>query len=155
MYHQGVYRTAGSDRWIAISCQAGLDWQRLLAYASLPPALEPAEGDARLDAWSSAQDGAALQEQLQAAGFCAGLVQDIEDLLEHDPQIASRQSLMALTHPQLGTFGHMRTPISFSDSTVSPFRAPSLGEHSREIAREISGLSAERIEALETLGVFR
>jgi crotonobetainyl-CoA:carnitine CoA-transferase CaiB-like acyl-CoA transferase len=108
-----------------------------------------------LDSWCAPQDGAALQEQLQGAGFCAGLLQDIEDLLEHDPQIASRASLMALTHPLLGTFGHIRTPISFSDSTVSPFRAPSLGEHSREIARELSGLSAERVEALEKLGVFR
>jgi crotonobetainyl-CoA:carnitine CoA-transferase CaiB-like acyl-CoA transferase len=155
MYHQGVYRTAGNDRWIALSCRRRGDWRRLLAHAALPPALEPAAGDVRLDDWCSAQDGVVLQEQLQAAGFCAGLVQDIEDLLEHDPQIASRKSLMALTHPQLGTFGHMRTPISFSDSTVSPFRAPSLGEHSRQIAREISGLSAERIEALEALGVFR
>jgi crotonobetainyl-CoA:carnitine CoA-transferase CaiB-like acyl-CoA transferase len=155
MYHQGVYRTAGSDRWLAISCRGREDWQRLLAHAALPPGLELAEGDVRLDAWCAPQDGPALQEQLQAASFCVGLVQDIEDLLEHDPQIASRQSLMALTHPLLGTFGHMRTPISFSDSNTSPFRAPSLGEHSREIARDLSGLSAERVEALEKLGVFR
>jgi crotonobetainyl-CoA:carnitine CoA-transferase CaiB-like acyl-CoA transferase len=155
MYHQGVYRTVGSDRWIAISCQARGDWQRLLAHAALPPTLEPADGDVPLDGWCASQDGMVLQDRLQAAGFCAGLVQDIEDLLEHDPQIASRNSLMALTHPLLGTFGHIRTPISFSDSNISPFRAPSLGEHSRAIASEIAGLSAERVEALETLGVFR
>jgi hypothetical protein len=34
-------------------------------------------------------------------------------------------------------------------------RAPGLGEHSREIARQLAGLSDERIDILDRLGVFR
>ena len=93
--------------------------------------------------------------KLQTAGIAAGVVQDIEDLLERDPQIAARQALIPLDHPVLGSFGHVRTPISFSVSSVAPYRAPAIGEHSADIARELCGLSAARIDELQRLGVFR
>jgi crotonobetainyl-CoA:carnitine CoA-transferase CaiB-like acyl-CoA transferase len=60
-----------------------------------------------------------------------------------------------LDHPLLGAFGHMRTPITFSRSPTEPFRAPRLGEHRREIALELCGLTAQRVTELEALGVFR
>jgi len=60
-----------------------------------------------------------------------------------------------LAHPLLGEFGHMRTPIDFSRSTTSSFRAPNMGEHNRQVAMEICGLSPSRLEELEKLGVFR
>ena len=94
-------------------------------------------------------------EQLQAAGIAAGVVQDIEQLIDRDPQIATRHALMNLEHPLLGAFGHVRTPISFSASVTSPYRAPSIGEHSLAIARDLCGLSASRVEELDRLGVFR
>ena len=83
------------------------------------------------------------------------MVQDIEDLLERDPVIAARHSLMPFDHPLLGSFGHMRTPIDFSRSRPEAFRAPSLGEHSRAIAAALCGLSAARIAELEQQGVFK
>jgi crotonobetainyl-CoA:carnitine CoA-transferase CaiB-like acyl-CoA transferase len=49
----------------------------------------------------------------------------------------------------------MRTPIDFSRSGPQPFRAPSLGEHNRQIAAQLCGLSAARIDELEQLGVFK
>jgi crotonobetainyl-CoA:carnitine CoA-transferase CaiB-like acyl-CoA transferase len=83
------------------------------------------------------------------------VLQDIEDLFERDPLIATRRSLVPLAHPLLGTFGHMRTPIDFSRSQPQAFRAPSLGEHNRQIAATLCGLSATRIDELEQLGVFK
>jgi len=82
-------------------------------------------------------------------------VQDIEDLFERDPLIATRHALVPLVHPLLGTFGHMRTPIDFSQSRPRPFRAPAMGEHNRQIAAALCGLSASRIAELEQLGVFK
>ena len=93
--------------------------------------------------------------ELQSAGIAAGVVQDIEDLLERDPQIAARSAMISLDHAVLGRFGHVRTPINFSASTVAPFRAPSIGEHSADIARELCGLSEARIDELQKLGVFK
>jgi hypothetical protein len=38
---------------------------------------------------------------------------------------------------------------------VAPFRAPGIGEHSREIAADLAKLDAERIAEFERLGVFQ
>ena len=153
IFHQGVYPTEGDDEWIAITLPAPSDWQRLCTVAKLSPERSPRDAEAALNAWCRQHEAQALMERLQAAGIAAGVVQDIEDLIEQDPQIAT--ALMNLEHPLLGPFGHVRTPVSFSASTTSPYRAPSIGEHSIAIAGDLCGLSASRIEELERLGVFR
>jgi crotonobetainyl-CoA:carnitine CoA-transferase CaiB-like acyl-CoA transferase len=154
VFHQDVYPTLGEDRWIAITCHSAAQWTRLCQLANLR-ATEPGKATNALRQWTGAQHERELAEHLQAAGIAAAPVQDIEDLIEHDPQLASRGALLTLDHAVLGAFGHMRTPLTFSRSRIEPFRAPSLGEHSREIATTLCGLSAERIAALEALGVFQ
>jgi crotonobetainyl-CoA:carnitine CoA-transferase CaiB-like acyl-CoA transferase len=155
IFHQGVYAVKGEDQWIAISLPSASDWSRLREFASLPVALDADGRDAAIEAWSGTQEGGALMTALQRAGFLAGVVQDVEDLLEHDPQLAARRSLVPLQHALLGTFGHMRTPLSLSSSRLQPFRAPSIGEHSLSIARDICGIDAVRVSQLESLGVFK
>jgi crotonobetainyl-CoA:carnitine CoA-transferase CaiB-like acyl-CoA transferase len=152
MFHQGVYATAGEDQWIAITLFSPADWKQLCAVANFNPTQEVGSA---LNAWCRHHEAHALMEQLQSSGIAAGVVQDIEDLTERDPQIVTRHALMNLEHPLLGAFGHVRSPISFSTATTSPYRAPSIGEHSFMIARDLCGLSASRVEELERLGVFR
>ena len=154
VFHQDVYPTSGDDRWIAITCHSSAQWMRLCQLANLR-ATEPGQATHALRQWTAAHHEQDLTERLQSAGIAAAPVQDIEDLIERDPQIASRGALVTLDHAVLGPFGHMRTPVTFSRSPVEPFRAPSLGEHSREIAKTLCGLPTERIEALEALGVFK
>jgi crotonobetainyl-CoA:carnitine CoA-transferase CaiB-like acyl-CoA transferase len=155
IFHQGVYATAGDDQWIAITLPAQSDWQRLCEIAQLNAAQSPRDAELALKAWCRQHEAHPLMEQLQAAGIATGVVQDIEDLIERDPQISARRALVNLEHPLLGAFGHVRTPISFSATSTSPYRAPSIGEHSIAIATDLCGLSASRIEELERLGVFR
>jgi Predicted acyl-CoA transferases/carnitine dehydratase len=155
VYHQGVYPARGEDCWIAITLFSREEWQRLCALAGVV-AEEPSEAaKAALAEWCREHDAQTLAERLQRDGIAAGAVQDIEDLVERDPQIAARQALVTLDHPLLGPFGHVRTPITFSRSAPAPYRAPRLGEHSETIARELAGLSDAEIEELRTLGVFR
>ena len=52
--------------------------------------------DAAIEAWSRKLDGEILMDDLQRAGIAAGIVQDVEDLLEFDPQLAARGCLMVL-----------------------------------------------------------
>ncbi|HEY0682320.1 MAG TPA: CoA transferase [Steroidobacter sp.] len=151
IFHQGVYPVSGDDQWLAVTLVTRADWERLCALASLDPTSSPQA----LSTWCRQHDAHALMEQLQAAGIAAGVVQDIEDLMERDPQIAARHALINLDHPSLGPFGHVRTPMDFSASAISPYRAPSIGEHSTAIARDLCGLSAARIDELQQLGVFR
>lgn len=142
-YQQDVWPCAGDDRWIAISIRDAEQWQQLCALA----------GSEDLVAWTSRQDAQQLMMQLQAAGIAAGVVQDIEDLIERDAILQERGALVTLPHPALGPFGHVRTPLQFSHTRPEPFRAPAMGEHNREIAA-LAGLDTARFEALQAQGVF-
>jgi len=154
VFHQDVYPALGEDRWIAITCAGLAQWKQLCELAGVR-ANDPDQAADELRRWTATQSERDLADRLQSLNIAAGAVQDIEDLMEHDPQLASRGALTVLEHAVLGGFGHMRTPITFSRSQIDAFRAPSLGEHSRDIARTLCGLSQERIAALEALGVFQ
>ncbi|MEY2854845.1 MAG: hypothetical protein RL030_1977 [Pseudomonadota bacterium] len=143
--HQEVYPARGEDRWVAISAFTPEDLHRLAQRAGGRPIAE----------WTAAQDDHALVEALQAQGIAAGVVQDIEDLVERDAALQARGALVTLPHPRLGAFGHVRTPLSFSVDGVEPFRAPALGEHNREIALQVAGLPESRFEALQAAGVLK
>jgi crotonobetainyl-CoA:carnitine CoA-transferase CaiB-like acyl-CoA transferase len=158
IFHQGVYAVRGEDRWIAIVLPTAADWQILRRFANMAGAAEQADAaarDAAISAWSRNLDGKPLMEELQRAGIAAGIVQDIEDLMESDPQLAARGCLLPLRHPLLGLFGHLRTPLALSGHQLRPYRAPSIGEHSLSIAREICALQPARIAELELQGVFQ
>ncbi|MGA0805293.1 MAG: CoA transferase [Pseudohongiellaceae bacterium] len=142
-YRQDLWPCAGEDRWIAISLRDATQWQQLCALA----------GGDDIAAWTAPQEAHALMAQLQAAGLAAGVVQDIEELIEHDAMLRERGALVTLPHPVLGAFGHVRTPLQFSNGPLVPFRAPGMGEHNREIAAQ-AGLDDARFDALQALGVF-
>jgi crotonobetainyl-CoA:carnitine CoA-transferase CaiB-like acyl-CoA transferase len=154
VFHQGVYATRDAERWIAITFHTQKQWQAFARSERLADADAGTRASA-LAAWCAARPGGESVEYLQHEGIAAGEVQDMSDLVERDPQIRARGSLINLSHPLLGEFGHMRTPIDFSRSGIHPYRAPGIGEHNLRIAREICGLSELRVAELERLGVFK
>ena len=77
-------------------------------------------------------------------GIAAGVVQDIEDLIERDPQLAARGALVDARPSAARPVRSHRTPISFSRDAVAPYRAPRMGEHDREIALRRSRRSTGR-----------
>ena len=143
VFFQDVFPAAGEDRWVAISAFSAEEKDRLLAITGPDIA-----------AWTASRQDHAIAEELQAAGIAAGALQDSEDLMDRDPQIAARDALVTLDHAVLGPFGHVATPIAFSRDTMQPFRAPSMGEHAHDVARDISNLSESRIAELDAAGVF-
>jgi crotonobetainyl-CoA:carnitine CoA-transferase CaiB-like acyl-CoA transferase len=142
---QDVYPARGDDRWIAISAFNQADVARLQNLAGNRPIAE----------WTGEQDAFELAALLQRKGLAAGVVQDIEDLLDGDPSLRARGALIDLPHPKLGRFGHVRTPITFSRDRVAPFRAPSIGEHSRDVALTLAGIDAVRFAKLTDEGLFK
>ena len=154
VFHQGVYASLGADRWIAVTFETVEEWAAFAAAQGLQ-GNGAAAGDAELVRWCAARSDIDAAEFFQHLGIAAGVLQDMEDLFDRDPQIRERKALLPLVHPILGTFGHVRTPIDFSASRPRPFRAPSIGEHSHHIAAALCGLSSERIAELEQLGVFK
>ena len=145
VYRQGLFPSAGEDRWLAVTLDDEAEWRRLVDIA----------GSEDIAAWTESRTDREAAETLQAAGLAAGAVQDIEDMIEGDPGLAARGALVDLDHVRLGRFGHVRTPITFSRESAAPFRAPAIGEHDEAVATEIAGLSPARFAELRELGVFR
>ncbi|MBO9726967.1 MAG: CoA transferase [Novosphingobium sp.] len=144
IFSQGIFPSAGNDRWIAITLFNADDEAKLKALT----------GD-DVSAWTRGRTDHAAVDILQRAGIAAGVLQDCEDMIENDPQLSSRGALVTLDHPLLGPFGHVNTPMRFSRDAFAPFRAPGMGEHYREIARLLSGLADDRIDELAAAGVFQ
>jgi crotonobetainyl-CoA:carnitine CoA-transferase CaiB-like acyl-CoA transferase len=143
-YWQGLLRCLGEDRWVALSLPTAADQRLLHAIAGEDPA-----------AWAAVREDFEVAAALQAAGIACGALQDCEDMIEKDSQLASREALVELDHPLLGRFGHVNTPLAFSRDRFAPFRAPSLGEHAAEILGEICGFDVERIAELDRIGVLK
>ncbi|MEO6151598.1 MAG: CoA transferase [Croceibacterium sp.] len=143
VFFQDVFPAAGEDRWVAISVADEPELERLKTVTG-----------SDIAGWTATRDDHAIADQLQALGFAAGVVQDCEDMIERDPQLTERGSLVELDHPVLGPFGHIATPIRFSRDVPQPYRAPRMGEHGREVAAELCNLDDARIDELQQLGVF-
>jgi len=158
---QGVYPARGKDRWIAITLFDADDFARFVALAggSWPAApasdATPREAlDARIAAFTSTRDDHALMHALQAHGIAAGVVQDAEDLLARDRQLAGRNALVPLTHPALGRFTHQASPYRLGSSPSSLRTAPLPGQHTDYVCRELLGLDRAEIEALRAGELF-
>ena len=143
-YHwQGLLPASGTDRWVAVSVADAQQWRQVQALA----------GTHALADWTRTQSDQDLVQQLQGMGVMAGAVHDVEDLVA-DPDLVARHALVQLPHPLLGPFGHVRTPMSFSANPCTPFQAPRIGEHTREVALNLAGVDVERFAALKASGVL-
>jgi crotonobetainyl-CoA:carnitine CoA-transferase CaiB-like acyl-CoA transferase len=141
---QGILAAAGDDRWVAVSLADEADRARFASIVGDDPA-----------AWFAAREDHAIAEALQGAGIAAGVVQDAQDMVDRDPQLAAREALVTLDHPLLGPFGHIATPLRFSRDRFEPFRAPRMGEHAHEIAQSLCALTPAQIAEFESAGVFQ
>ncbi|MFN3566950.1 MAG: CaiB/BaiF CoA transferase family protein [Burkholderiaceae bacterium] len=92
-------------------------------------------------------------EAFDAAGVPVGPVHSIGEALSH-PQTLARGMVVDLNHPQAGPTRALGCPLHFSETPTSIDRpAPLLGEHTREVLREV-GYSEEQIDALAADGAI-
>ena len=157
---QGVYPSAGEDRWVAISVEDDAAWAGLRSALGDPawaqdPALATLEGrrarhddiDHDLSAWTRERTSHDAMHLLQAEGVAAVAVLDGPELVE-DPQLRHRGFLVDIDHPEVGVTASAGIPLSFSETQLHYGSAPLLGQHNREVFTELVGIEPEEFEQL-------
>lgn len=139
---QDVFRCAGDDAWIAITCVD--DAQLAALHAITGP---------DVDAHCATRNPAELADELIAAGVPAGVVIAPRDVV-HNPQLRSRGLFEMEHHPISGDHEILGLPFQIDGQpTWSGRPSPTLGQHNVEVLTEV-GLTADEIANLEALGII-
>jgi crotonobetainyl-CoA:carnitine CoA-transferase CaiB-like acyl-CoA transferase len=87
-------------------------------------------------------------------GIPVGAINNLAQVVEH-PQVKARGSIVEVEHPRAGKVRVVGVPVRLS-ATPGTVRAPapSLGEHTATVLRELLGLGAQEIEALRAAGAL-
>ena len=162
----GVFPCAGEDRWIAAAVTVDEAWPalaRLLGREdwAADPALATPEGrraiedeiEQALAAFTAAREPQAAAEALRGAGVAAAPTVRSADLLS-DPLLAARGFWVEIDRAHVGPKPHPLNPWSY-DGVRTPIRspAPTLGEHTEAVLRDLLNLPEAEIEALRAEGV--
>jgi crotonobetainyl-CoA:carnitine CoA-transferase CaiB-like acyl-CoA transferase len=177
----GAYPTAGTDRWIAITCADDTQWTALRTvagssgvdgsaldsralddprFATLTGRLADQDDlDRAIARWTREWEGRALMADLQAAGVPAGVCQTAADRVDLDPQLAHLNWLTEVTGTKIGTWPVAEVPVKMSatPATVAgPTNrgAPCYGEDNGYVYRELLGMTDSEIEQLAAEGVI-
>jgi benzylsuccinate CoA-transferase BbsF subunit len=163
----GVYRTAGTERYVALAAETAAQW-RALRDALIPRAgFEDVRYDslaARHAACAAIEDAVAaacaeaepfaLAERLRRAGVPASVVLRASDL-HHDPQLLHRQFFVELDHPRIGQCHYDGAVTRFSATPARPTHAgPVIGQHTELILREHLGYDDDEISELAAAGTL-
>jgi crotonobetainyl-CoA:carnitine CoA-transferase CaiB-like acyl-CoA transferase len=162
---QGVYRCRGDDQWVALSVESDAQWRALCELLEDPALasddLGRASGrrdqhdriDERISAWSAARERDDAVELLLARGIPAAGVLDVNEVLTH-PQLEARGFWQWMEREHVGAQPH---PVAPYRTGAAPhaldWPAPTLGQQSREVLRELLGLSEQDLDDLEREGV--
>jgi crotonobetainyl-CoA:carnitine CoA-transferase CaiB-like acyl-CoA transferase len=154
--HYGVYRCK-DGRYLSLGANEPWFYDNLMNAIGRPD-LAGTQGDATRYAEVRAALTAAIATrtrddwfaELEDKDVCAAPVHDLDEL-ERDPQIAARQMLVDVPHPEFGTVKQVGISVKLSE-TPGAIRsaAPARGQHTAEVLRE-AGLSDAEIAAASGL----
>lgn len=153
-----AYQT--SDGWITIGGASEANWRRLAALtghetiADDPRFKTNSVRNANREALNEilapvfkSRTTAEWMERLEQEGVPAGPILSVPEMLK-DPQVAARDMVPVLQHPRRGDVPTIGFPVKFSETPAgirSP--APDLGQHTREIMKDL-GYSDDKIDDL-------
>jgi crotonobetainyl-CoA:carnitine CoA-transferase CaiB-like acyl-CoA transferase len=164
----GVYPAAGDDEWVVITVRGDADFAALAGVLGQPglaavPGYATAAGraaareqlDAVTAAWTSQRAPGDAAAALQAAGVPAGPMLRIPEHVT-DPHLTARRFLIPTVHPLIGApVPGERASAVFERMPDPPLRpAPLAGQHTRQLAARLLGLSATDIQSLLDDGVL-
>ena len=120
-------------------------WSRTQNYEALEPILTEAMKAKTTQEWL---------EELEQVGIPCGPVNTIGKVAV-DPQILAREMIVEVHHPKAGSFKVANTPFKLSRTSSKLERAsPDLGEHTKEVLKELLGVTDQDLLGLENSGVI-
>ncbi|MGV0644164.1 CoA transferase [Mycolicibacterium sp. XJ2546] len=149
----GLFPTAGTDKWIAITVRDDADRQALRWVLGIP-----GDGEVGADAvraWTARHSPTEAMDKLQAAGVPAGAVLHADELPSW-PYYEQRRAFREELHPHGNVPFLMENVQLHCDHVADPplRQAPLIGEQTAEIAEELLGLTPSEIAALHERGVL-
>jgi crotonobetainyl-CoA:carnitine CoA-transferase CaiB-like acyl-CoA transferase len=157
------------DAWCVIAVYSEGEWAALKAAMGSPAWAETedfataearyahrGELDAYIAEWTRSQNRFDLADHLQDRGVRAGVVQNIHDRMDRDPQLSHRQTYMEFPHSEVGPRRHETVGAKLSKS---PYRmksgSPLIGEDNGYVYGTLLGLSTDEIDQLKAADVVR
>jgi len=107
---------------------------------------------ATIETWTSRHSKAEVLEKCNAIDVPCGPILSMKELLE-DPDLRERGMIVAVDHPERGTFYTIGCPLQLSDSPVEVKRSPLLGEHNADVFGKL-GYDEAKLAQLREAGVI-
>ncbi|MFN0148270.1 MAG: CaiB/BaiF CoA transferase family protein [Dehalococcoidia bacterium] len=163
---QGLYQSAGTDCWLALTVREEREWQALCGVIGRPelasdPGLASVAGrrkrhdeiDAAIGEWAIAFDHIAASNMLQAAGIAAAPVMPNWEIVS-DNHLNKRDFFVRVSHPEAGTHWWPGWPWRFEKTPGRVSRAaPMFAEHNQAVFGDLLGMPAGEVGALYATGV--
>jgi crotonobetainyl-CoA:carnitine CoA-transferase CaiB-like acyl-CoA transferase len=162
----GVFQA--SDCTFYINCGNDKIFQRLMSLvldredlASAPAYATPPDRIRRRDELFSIlgkafaeQTWSYWQERMRAAGVPCGQVRSVGEAIR-SPEARERQLVTRIPDQRGGWIPNLALPIRYSRTpVVDPVAAPSVGQHTSEVLRDVLGHDDERLKRLAEAGVL-
>ncbi|QWE00961.1 CoA transferase [Polynucleobacter sp. JS-Mosq-20-D10] len=94
-------------------------------------------------------------ELLEKAGIPSGMIKNVGEVCDSE-QLVSRGMVLNMPHPTAGIVKNIDSPLRFDDRNDEVHIAPPiLGQHTREILRDILKISPAEIMSLEKKGAIK
>ncbi len=158
------------ERWVAIACMTDSQWLALKKVMGHPEwthdaVFETARGRvdnlARLDdgiaAWTQTQTATWVMEKCQSEGVPAGVVQNVNDFAERDPQLKSRDFMHTIEslHPDVGVTYADRLPLRFQKTPCDVYeRTRQVGEDNISVLKDWLEMTDDEIAGAEDSGLL-
>jgi len=163
----GLYRCEGEEEWVAITCRDDADWAGLVRAMGDPAWAGDAdlatvdgrraradELDERIGEWTAARAKDDVAEECQRAGVpAAPMLTGAEQTT--NPQFVAREFAVKIDQPGVGPLW-LDGAAFRGEHMVGPdvHQAPELGEHTRQIARDLLGRDDDEIDRLLAAGIL-
>lgn len=164
-----LYRTAGTDQWLALTVTTDEQWARLAslmgqASLALDPRMQSASArrihrdtiNALVAQWAVNHDAMELTHALQGLGIAAGPVMHCRDLLL-DEHLKARGFYEVIEHGEpIGARPLISRPyrLKYRDAHIHK-RAPRFGEDNQAIMRDLLNMTPAQIQAAYEAGAVR